>query len=79
HLVETAEEMGESLARSLEDASALFMAAAVADFRPADPVDEKIRRSAGMTSIAVESAPDLMATVQGKAPPDCVRVAFAVE
>jgi len=32
-----------------------------------------------MTSIAVESAPDLLATVSEKAPEGCVKVAFAVE
>lgn len=55
------------------------MVAAVADFRPRDPVSEKIRRSGGLTSIAVESTPDVLASAGAKAPPGCVKVAFAVE
>jgi len=77
--VETAEEMGLALSDALLDADVLFMAAAVADFRPRDPRDDKIRRSAGMTSISIESAPDLMATASGTASDDCVKVAFALE
>jgi phosphopantothenoylcysteine decarboxylase/phosphopantothenate--cysteine ligase len=77
--VETAEEMGEALSDALAGADALFMAAAVADFRPSSPRDDKIRRSGGMTSIAVESAPDLMATASANVPGHCVKVAFALE
>jgi len=79
HMVETAEQMGATLSQALEGAAALFMVAAVADFRPSHPRSDKIRRAAGMTSIAVESAPDLLATVSEKAPEGCVKVAFAVE
>jgi phosphopantothenoylcysteine decarboxylase/phosphopantothenate--cysteine ligase len=77
--VETAEEMGEALGDALAGADALFMAAAVADFRPSSPRDDKIRRSGGMTSIAVESAPDLMASASANVPGHCVKVAFALE
>ncbi len=77
--VETAEEMGVALTQTLDGAAALFMVAAVADFRPSAPRSDKIRRAAGMTSIGVESAPDLMATASEGAPPDCVKVAFAVD
>ncbi len=77
--VETADEMGDALGEALEGASALFMVAAVADYRPSARRDDKIRRAAGMTSIAVESAPDLMATVSARAPDGCVKVAFAVD
>lgn len=77
--VETADEMGVALGEALEGAAALFMVAAVADFRPSSRRDDKIRRAAGMTSIAVESAPDLLATANARAPEDCVKVAFAVD
>jgi phosphopantothenoylcysteine decarboxylase/phosphopantothenate--cysteine ligase len=77
--VETAEEMGLALSDALLDADALFMAAAVADFRPRDPREDKIRRSGGTTSIPIESAPDLMATASETASDDCVKVAFALE
>ncbi len=77
--VETADEMGDAMGEELEGAAALFMVAAVADFRPSSRRDDKIRRAAGMTSIAVESAPDLLATASARAPRDCVKVAFAVD
>ncbi len=77
--VETADQMGDALDEVLEGASALFMVAAVADFRPSHPNAGKIRRAAGMTSIAVESAPDLLATVSARTSAACVKVAFAVE
>lgn len=77
--VETAEGMGLALSDALVGADALFMAAAVADFRPRDPRGDKIRRSGGMTSISIESAPDLMATASETASDDCVKVAFALE
>ena len=41
---------------------ALVMAAAVADFRPAEVVDHKLERGAGM-SLALEPTPDLLAEV----------------
>jgi phosphopantothenoylcysteine decarboxylase/phosphopantothenate--cysteine ligase len=79
HLVETAEQMADAMGEALGDAAALFMAAAVADFRPSSAREDKIRRSSGMISIPVEACPDLLATTGKKAPDDCVRVAFAVE
>jgi len=77
--VETAEEMAEALQATIGDASALFMVAAVADFRPAMREHGKIRRASGMTEIPVEPCPDLLASVGGQAPAECVKVAFAVE
>ena len=41
---------------------ALVMAAAVADFRPADPADGKLERG-GSTTLALEPTPDLLAEV----------------
>lgn len=77
--VRTAAEMGSALSEAISDASAVFMAAAVADFRPSAPEEGKIRRSSGLASIAVEPCPDLLATLRSGAPDDCVIVAFAVE
>jgi phosphopantothenoylcysteine decarboxylase/phosphopantothenate--cysteine ligase len=77
--VETAEQMGATLGEALADASAVFMAAAVADFKPTAPQEGKIRRASGLESIAVEPCPDLLATTGRNAPDDCVLVAFAVE
>lgn len=77
--VETAEEMAETLQATIGDASALFMVAAVADFRPSARASGKIRRASGMAAIPVEPCPDLLASVGALAPAECVKVAFAVE
>lgn len=77
--VETAEQMGATLNEALTDAAAVFMAAAVADFKPAEPQEGKIRRASGLDSIPVEPCPDLLATAGRVAPEDCLLVAFAVE
>ena len=77
--VGTAEEMSEAMTASLDGAAALFMVAAVSDFRPQEPSSEKIRRSGGLSSIAVTSTPDLLAEAGRAAPESCVKVAFAVE
>jgi len=77
--VGTAEEMRSALVAAMDGAAALFMAAAVSDFRPEQPSSAKIRRSGGLSSIAVEAAPDLMVEAGRSAPDSCVKVAFAVE
>lgn len=77
--VETAEEMRAALSDALPGAAALFMVAAVSDFRPTERAEKKIRRSSGLQNIAVEPAPDLMTEAGSSAPTSCVKVAFAVE
>ncbi len=74
--VETAEEMCGELHAATEGADALFMVAAVADFRPRSPRANKIRRREGMSHIEVEPVPDLLAGIGGNG---CIKVAFAVE
>lgn len=62
--VETAEEMLEAV-ESL-DVDAAVMAAAVADFRPADVSDEKLQRSQGLDSVQLERTPDILASVMAR-------------
>jgi phosphopantothenoylcysteine decarboxylase/phosphopantothenate--cysteine ligase len=59
--VETAEEMQDAVAAI--DADIAVMAAAVADFRPADPKPGKLARADGLDSIALEPTPDILASV----------------
>lgn len=61
--VETAEEMREAVIKEIEEAAALLMAAAVADFRPAGPAKEKIKRKSGVPEIKMETTPDILAQV----------------
>jgi phosphopantothenoylcysteine decarboxylase / phosphopantothenate---cysteine ligase len=66
--VESTAELRAALLRATHDADggagfdALVMAAAVADFRPADPADTKLTRGEGLT-LELEATPDLLAEV----------------
>lgn len=61
--VETAREMLAAVESHTGEADVLVMAAAVADFRPASPVGEKIRRSEGPPRIELVANPDILASV----------------
>jgi len=78
--VDTAAEMREAVAAELERADALVMAAAVADFRPADPADEKLKKEAGgVPTIHLEKTADVLASTRELRRPDAVIVGFALE
>lgn len=62
----TAREMLEAVLEHSADADALVMAAAVADFRPAAPADEKIKKEGGIPQIVLEHTPDILANVAGR-------------
>ena len=74
--VETSEQIRAAVHEEAADADALVMAAAVADYRPSDPSERKIKRdrSASLT-IEMERTEDIIA----EAPPVPARVAFAAE
>ncbi len=61
--VETADEMATAVWKTAEDADVAVLAAAVADFRPADPSTGKLRRTDGPPEIALEPTPDILAGV----------------
>lgn len=73
---DTAEQMRIAVQEAARSADALVMAAAVADYRPADPSGEKLKKEA-MTdlSVALERTVDIVATT----PEGIVKVAFAAE
>ena len=58
--VRTADEMHRAVREHLADATAVIMAAAVADFRPASPSKAKIKRGAGKLTLELESTPDIL-------------------
>lgn len=61
--VHTAGEMRQAVLAELPQADALIMAAAVADFRPADPATEKIKKEGGVPEVHLERTPDILASV----------------
>jgi phosphopantothenoylcysteine decarboxylase/phosphopantothenate--cysteine ligase len=80
--VRTADEMRRAVREHLADATVVIMAAAVADFRPAAPQAQKIKRGAGKLALELESTPDILAEVaaeSGKQKSRPVIVGFAAE
>jgi phosphopantothenoylcysteine decarboxylase/phosphopantothenate--cysteine ligase len=77
--VETAADMAAAVGDALPGADVLFMAAAVADFRPAEPAPGKLKKSAAPAALPLEPAPDVLrATLHRRR--DGVRiVGFALE
>ena len=73
--VRTAEQMGEAIQSHLKKADALIMAAAVADYRPTEAADQKIKKSEDDLNISLAKTTDILKSVKG----DFVRVGFAAE
>jgi phosphopantothenoylcysteine decarboxylase/phosphopantothenate--cysteine ligase len=61
--VRTAQEMQEAVLSALPQTEALIMAAAVADFRPAAPGEDKIKKEAGVPQISLERTADILHAV----------------
>lgn len=81
--VETAEDMRTALAKTLEGADALVMAAAVADFKAANASGSKLKKdpAGGAPAIALAQNPDLIAEIGAKrnGAKKPMLVAFALE
>jgi phosphopantothenoylcysteine decarboxylase/phosphopantothenate--cysteine ligase len=76
--VETAEEMRAAVMSRHGEADAVVMAAAVADFRPAEPVAGKLKKEAGAPRVVLEPTPDILREL-GERPGHRVLVGFAAE
>jgi phosphopantothenoylcysteine decarboxylase/phosphopantothenate--cysteine ligase len=63
--VTTAQEMLEAVLAESAGAEALIMAAAVADFRPKQVAEDKLKKRDGIPQIELEAAPDVLAAVTG--------------
>jgi phosphopantothenoylcysteine decarboxylase/phosphopantothenate--cysteine ligase len=77
--VETAEEMRDAVAAHLPDADVLVMAAAPADFRPAQQAAQKIKKSTAPDAIAIEPTDDILLSTRAQRSRDAVIVGFALE
>jgi phosphopantothenoylcysteine decarboxylase / phosphopantothenate---cysteine ligase len=64
--VKSAEEMHEAVLAQISDASALIMAAAVADFRPKSSANQKIKKDQGFDSIPLTPTKDILKSVAKK-------------
>jgi phosphopantothenoylcysteine decarboxylase / phosphopantothenate---cysteine ligase len=79
--VHTAAELGEACAREFETTDVLLMAAAVADYRPAAPRPDKIKKAqtGPMLALELERTDDVLAALAARRRPGQVLVGFAAE
>ena len=75
----SAAEMHTAVIAGAERADIVVMAAAVADFRPIDPSDSKIKKSGGVPTIALERTVDILADLGSRKRPGQQLVGFAAE
>ena len=76
--VETAAQMRAAVLGHADRADAVVMAAAVADFRPAEPASGKLKKEAGAPDLRLEPTEDILAEL-GRRKGDLVLVGFAAE
>ena len=77
--VETAQQMLEAVTARSSTADIVIMTAAVADFRPVQSVDGKIKKHEGIPQIVLEPTPDILATLGQSKPVGQTLVGFAAE
>ena len=79
HRVETTADMQRAVDGLVKHANVLVMAAAPADYRPAQPATGKRPRASGggALTLELEATPDILASL--KRPPGCLVVGFALE
>ena len=73
--VETAVEMRDAVLKASAAADVLIMAAAVADYRPAEVFDRKIKRESETLTLEMVRTADILREVEG----DVIKVGFAAE
>jgi phosphopantothenoylcysteine decarboxylase/phosphopantothenate--cysteine ligase len=79
--VETAAQLADACSEAFPDCDVLLMAAAVADFRPVDPADTKLKKDAADApdAIALERTPDVLSGLAAARRPQQTIVGFAAE
>lgn len=76
--VTSAEEMKDAVLERIEGVHALVMAAAVADYTPAEPAARKVKKSDGVPDLKLEPTPDILREVM-PLKGDRIIVGFAAE
>ena len=77
--VETAAEMAAAVEIEASRADVVVMAAAVADFRPAQPSGTKLKKDRGVPAMELEPTADILAALGASKGPGQVLVGFAAE
>ncbi len=73
--VQTAQQMGEAVLREVAQADVLIMAAAVADYRPATPASQKIKKDTQELTVPLTRTLDILEAAEGS----FVKVGFSAE
>jgi phosphopantothenoylcysteine decarboxylase/phosphopantothenate--cysteine ligase len=77
--VESAAEMKAACESEFPDCDVLLMAAAVGDFRPAEPVTHKIKKAGGPPAVVLEPTGDILSALAAERRRDQMVVGFAAE
>jgi phosphopantothenoylcysteine decarboxylase/phosphopantothenate--cysteine ligase len=77
--VTTALSMEAAVREAVQGADALVMAAAVADYAPAEVSEQKIKKTGDTLTLALKRNPDILGNLAGVDLPGLVRVGFAAE
>lgn len=77
--VETAAQMQDAMTAEAASSDVIIMAAAVADFRPVQAVENKLKKSDGLPAITLEPTPDILAGLGANRRAGQTLVGFAAE
>ena len=77
--VQTAAELHHATETHFDAADVLLMSAAVADFRPANTLDAKIKKDDGVPTIELEPTTDILKTLANRRRPGQTLIGFAAE
>lgn len=77
--VASTQEMADAVAAEIANADLLVMAAAPADFKPAQVASAKIKKTGTAPSLALAETPDILKSTAGKRKPGMLVVGFALE
>jgi phosphopantothenoylcysteine decarboxylase/phosphopantothenate--cysteine ligase len=77
--VETADEMATAVQRELADKSVFIASAAVVDYRPTQPADQKIKKKGQTLTLSLEKTPDILANVSKNRRDRMLVIGFAAE
>ena len=75
----SAEEMSQAVAREQSNASVFIGAAAIADYRPAQRADQKIKKSDDSITLTLERTPDVLSQVAAARENGMLVIGFAAE
>jgi phosphopantothenoylcysteine decarboxylase/phosphopantothenate--cysteine ligase len=77
--VHTAAELERACEKEFDRTDVLVMAAAVADFRPASPAPDKLKKDQGVPKLELEPTADVLSALAGRRRADQALVGFAAE